>query len=139
MRHRHIIMATFLAAALTACGGSGGGYSTSPSNPGTPPSNPGGGTPPSDNVVTLGDASFTPANLSVSAGTTVTWKWSCSNDGYGYSSGCVTHTVTFDDGSGIASAPQDSGSFTRTFSAAGTYKYHCAIHGSAMSGQVVVK
>ncbi len=138
MRQLRILTVSMLVAALAACGGSGGGYNTSPSTTPTPPG-PGGGTPPSDNVVTLGDESFSPATLNVAVGTTVTWKWTCSNDGYGYTTGCVTHTVTFDDGSNIASAPQDSGTFNRTFAAAGTYKYHCAIHGAAMSGSVVVK
>lgn len=138
MRHWRILTAAIAVATVAACGGAGGSYSTSPSNPGNPPSNP-GGTPPSDNTVTLGDQSFTPATLNITAGTTVTWKWTCSSNGYGGTSGCVTHTVTFDDGSGIASAPQDSGSFNRTFATAGTYKYHCAIHGPSMSGQVVVK
>jgi hypothetical protein len=71
-----------------------------------------------------------------------TWQWnSCSDNGGGYGryGGCVTHNVTFDDGSNIASPVQDSGSSNRTFSAAGTYKYHCVIHGSAMSGMVVVQ
>ena len=45
----------------------------------------------------------------------------------------------FDDGSNISSGSQSSGTFSRTFTAAGTYKYHCTIHGSAMSGQVVVQ
>ncbi|HVX41264.1 MAG TPA: plastocyanin/azurin family copper-binding protein [Gemmatimonadaceae bacterium] len=139
MRTWRILAASTLAAALAACGGSGSGYSTSPSNPTPPPTTTGGGPPPSSNVVTLGDASFSPAALTVSSGTTVTWQWTCSNDGYGGTVGCVTHTVTFDDGSNIASAAQDSGTFNRTFNTAGTFKYHCAIHGSSMSGEVIVK
>ena len=44
----------------------------------------------------------------------------------------LIHTV--DDG--IASGTQSSGTFQRTFSAAGAYPYHCTIHGAAMSGTV---
>jgi plastocyanin len=42
----------------------------------------------------------------------------------------------FDDG--VTSSSQSSGSFTRRFDATGTFKYHCAIHGAGMSGQVEV-
>jgi plastocyanin len=71
----------------------------------------------------------------------VTWKWdSCSDPGaYGGYSTCVSHNVTFDDGSNLSSGSQSSGTYSRTFPAAGTYKYHCSIHGAAMSGQVVVQ
>lgn len=139
MRLSSALIVSIAAAMLAGCGGSGSGYRTPPTTPSPPTTTPGVGTPPSGDVVILGDASFSPASLTVSAGTTVTWQWTCSSDGYGSTSGCVTHTVTFDDGSNIASAPQDSGTFNRTFTTAGTYKYHCAIHGAAMSGVVVVK
>jgi plastocyanin len=80
------------------------------------------------NTVTVGNNFFSPANLSVAAGTTVTWSWA---------TGAVEHNVTFDDGE--HSATQSSGSFPRTFSAAGTYPYHCTIHGAAaMHGSVTV-
>ena len=128
-------------AAAAACGGgsSGGGGTTGPTN-----SNPGGTGNPGGggvvNTVNLADQSFNPASVTVPAGTTVTWAWpSTCSDGYGGYYTCPTHSVVFDDGSNIQSPTQSTGTFTRTFSAAGTYKYHCAIHGSAMSGQVVVQ
>lgn len=122
---------------LAACGGSGGGYNTDPGSSGNNPPPP---PPPSgsSNTVTLQATSFSPTTISVNAGTTVTWEWApCTDDGYGGT--CPTHAVTFDDGSNIASATQSTGTFTRTFATAGTYKYHCAIHGATMSGQVVVQ
>jgi plastocyanin len=80
------------------------------------------------NTVTVGNNFFSPAELSVAPGTTVTWSWAA---------GAVEHNVTFDDGQ--HSATQSSGSFPRTFSAAGTYPYHCTIHGAAvMHGTVTV-
>lgn len=129
-----------LAAALAGCGGGSGGYGT---GPGTGPStNPGGGGDPAGanaNVVTISNQSFSPGSMTVSAGSSVTWKWSdCSSDGYGYST-CVGHNVTFDDGSNVASATQEQGTFSRVFTAKGTFKYHCTIHGPAMSGQIVVQ
>lgn len=128
------------AVALTSCGGAGGGYSTDPTSSGQPGTG-GTGNPTATNQVTLTDAnSFSPGAVTVPVGTTVKWTWnSCTSDGYGGYSGCAMHNVTFDDGSNVASPTQSSGTFTRTFSTAGTYKYHCTIHGAGMSGEVVVK
>ena len=91
--------------------------------------------------MTIGDQSFAPGTVTVPVGTTVTWQWAaCTDNGYGGYAGCVSHNVTFDDGSNVASATQSSGTFSRTFASAGTFKYHCTIHGAnVMSGQVVVK
>jgi plastocyanin len=135
---RHWRLLSICLATAAACGGGGPGGSTGPTN-----TNPGGTTNPGGsvtNTVNLADQAFNPASVNVPVGTTVTWQWpnSCS-DGYGGYYTCPTHSVVFDDGSSIQSPTQASGTFTRTFSAAGTYKYHCAIHGSAMSGQVVVQ
>lgn len=129
-----------LTAVLAGCGGGSGGYGTGPSS--GPSTNPGGGGDPTGanaNVVTISNQSFSPGSMTVSAGSSVTWKWSdCSGDGYGYST-CVGHNVTFDDGSNVASATQEQGTFNRVFAAKGTFKYHCSIHGPAMSGQIVVQ
>ena len=137
MRLRFLAAAT-LGVALIGCGGAGGGYGTSPS--GTTGGNNGVGSNPvvqGTTVNLLDNNSFSPSNLGIQAGQTVTWKWgTCTGDGY---STCVSHSVTFDDGSNIASATQSSGEYTRTFSAPGTYKYHCAVHGAGMSGQIVVQ
>lgn len=126
-----------LAMAAACGGGGGGGGSTGPTS-----SNPGGTNPGGTvtNTVNVADQSFNPVTVTVPAGTTVTWTWpnTCS-DGYGGYYTCPTHSVVFDDGSNIQSPTQSTGTFTRTFSTAGTFKYHCAIHGSAMSGQVVVQ
>ena len=139
MYSRRLLVAAILAtAALSACGGgSDSTYNNGPTTPGT--TNP-GGTPVTTNNVVIADQSFNPGIVSVPPGTTVTWEWkACSDDGYGGYAGCVSHNVTFDDGSNIASSTQSTGTFSRTFNTAGTYKYHCTIHGSAMSGQVTVK
>ncbi len=80
---------------------------------------------------------FTPGTKTVAVGTAVKWAWnSCSGDSYNGQT-CVSHSVTFDDG--IASATQDQGTYTRTFDVAGTYNYHCSIHGTAMSGTITVQ
>jgi plastocyanin len=72
----------------------------------------------------------------VAVGTTITWAWnSCTPDGYNGQT-CVAHNVVFDDGT--TSGLMDQGTYARTFSVAGTYPYHCAVHGAAMSGSVTV-
>lgn len=89
--------------------------------------------PPPDtkgaNEVFIIDMAFSPSSLSVSAGTTVKWT----------NQDAVVHTVTsvpaglFDSGS----IPK-GGTFSYTFSTAGTYNYYCAIHPS-MLGVVIVQ
>jgi plastocyanin len=143
MIRQNVLRLALAMAAAAACGGaSGGDYGTSPTN------NPSTNNPPaSPNTVMIADNAFNPTDVTVNAGTTVTWKWAtCTNtgggDGYGgYGSNpCPTHNVTFDDGSNIASRVQDAGDYSRAFSTPGTYKYHCSVHGaSVMSGQIVVK
>jgi plastocyanin len=124
---------------VAACGGAASD-TTSSTNTGTP-TNP-GGTAANPNTVSLIDSSFSPTSITVKVGSTVTWQWSTCSDtssGYGYGGACITHQISFDDGSGAQSPLQDQGTFNRTFTAAGTFKYHCLVHGSQMSGQVVVQ
>ena len=134
MPHRRATWtATAALIGLVACGGSSGGTEPPPQN------NSGGGGGPVPATVTVGNNSFSPNNVSVAAGSTVTWRWdSCSGDGYGGEI-CTSHSVTFDDG-GPSAAAKDAGTFARTFAGAGTYTYYCTAHGrTAMSGRVVVQ
>jgi plastocyanin len=80
----------------------------------------------SGKAVTIVDFGFNPGSITVKAGTTVTWT----NTG-------VTHTVTSNTGLFDSGHLGSGGTFTFTFSKAGTYAYHCAIH-SAMKGEVTV-
>ena len=104
-----------------SCGGGGGSGNGGPTGPGT-----GGGSGATSNNVSVADNYFSPAATTVAVGS-VTWTWT----------GSQSHNVTFDDGD--SSATQASGTYTRRFSGAGTYSYHCTIHGAAMSGTVTVK
>jgi len=121
-----------IAALVAAASCGGGGSSNSVTNPtGGNPSggNPGGGsdTPTATNAVAVGDNIFTPANIVVAVGTTVTWTWSPN---------VTTHNVVFSDGN--KSPDQATGTFSRTFSAAGTFNYSCTLH-SGMNGTVKVQ
>lgn len=87
------------------------------------------GTPgTASNVVTIANMSFSPATITVKAGTTVTWK---NTDGF-------AHTVTSDDGTNFNSGNLGAGAnFSFAAKTAGTFDYHCTIH-SGMSGTLVV-
>jgi plastocyanin len=79
-------------------------------------------------AVSVENFNFTPADLTVPAGTTVVWT---NHDD-------VEHTVTASDNSfGSASIPTD-GQFSYTFTRAGTYTYFCAIH-PFMTAKVIVQ
>lgn len=77
-------------------------------------------------AVSVQDNQFSPAATTVAVGTTVTWTWTGANQ----------HDVTFSGGP--ASPTQASGTYQRTFNAAGTFNYQCSVHGSFMSGSVTV-
>ena len=91
-----------------------------------------GGTPGTNEIFMQGMA-FSPANKTISAGTTIKWT----------NKDSMTHTVT----SGTPGAPSglfDSGNlasndvFSFTFSQPGTFKYYCNIH-SSMTGTITVQ
>lgn len=104
------------AVAATACGGDGDGGN-----------GPGGGDGDPDDQVTVRNNNFSPSALNAAPGGAITWIWAA---------GSSDHNVTFDDGP--ASPTQSSGTFSRTFAAAGSYPYHCTIHGPAMNGAITV-
>jgi plastocyanin len=75
---------------------------------------------------------FQPKQITVKAGTTVTWK----NDE------SASHTVTADDESFESPTLAAGKTYVHKFDKSGTYKYYCAFHGGkdgeGMSGTVVV-
>jgi plastocyanin len=79
-------------------------------------------------AVSIENFNFTPADLTVPAGTTVVWT---NHDD-------VEHTVTAsDNGFSSPSIPTD-GQFSFTFTAPDTYTYFCAIH-PFMTAKVTVQ
>jgi cytochrome c peroxidase len=95
-------------------------------NPFPPPS----GGPPAGTTVTMQANAYHPATLTVAPGTVITWT---NLDGIG-------HSATFDSDA-IGSTPVYlSGNRQLTMPATpGTYSYHCVVHGTAMSGTIVVQ
>lgn len=89
-------------------------------------------TPVSTDAVTIQSFAFTPQDITVKVGTTVTWT---NQDSIG-------HTVTSDDGDSLSpklnsNMLQKGDTYTYTFSTPGTYKYHCSVH-PEMTGTVTV-
>lgn len=78
--------------------------------------------------VTIQGFAFSPAKITVTPGTKVTWT----------NKDSVAHTVTSDNNSWTDSGSVGNGShFSVTFSKPGTYTYHCSIHPSMVASVVV--
>jgi plastocyanin len=80
------------------------------------------------------NGSQNPAVDTVAVGSTVTWTWT--------GTGTVSHSVQSDAAPSFASSAILSGdgrTYSVTFTTPGTYRYDCAVHGSAMTGTIVVQ
>ncbi len=114
---------------VAACGGTSTGSGTTPTTGTSGGSTPVATATQAGNTQTVmittdssGAFAFSPASLTIKAGTTVTWT----------NATAVPHTVTSDDGksfdSGAANPINQGGTFSFTFTTPGTFAYHCAIH-----------
>lgn len=97
-----------------------------------------------ENSVKVGNGglNFGPSQITINAGETVHWTWFGNN-----------HTVTSgtdgtadnlfcspgDTNCGTANASNTGATYDHTFNTPGTFNYFCKIHGSSMSGSVVVQ
>ncbi|HVT59691.1 MAG TPA: Calx-beta domain-containing protein [Thermoanaerobaculia bacterium] len=95
------------------------------------------------NVSATSSATFSPANLTINVGDSVTWT----------NASGLMHNVTADngsfrcangcDGAGGDGTPSGAWTFTKTFNQAATIAYHCEIHGASggigMSGTLTVQ
>ena len=92
--------------------------------------------PPGDNTnetlpdieVDIVNFAFSPAEITVPAGTTVIWT----------NSDAASHTVTSDDGVFDSGTISQGNTFRFTFDEAGTYPYYCTIH-PYMKATVIVE
>ncbi|MGE5277682.1 MAG: hypothetical protein ACM3SU_11855 [Acidobacteriota bacterium] len=71
------------------------------------------------------------STTTVRAGDTVQWVWSGSVHS-ATSGACCTGNGAWDSG------VKSSGTFSHTFSSAGSFPYFCTVHGSLMTGMVIV-
>lgn len=93
--------------------------------------NPGNSTQtqPQTYSVEIKNFAFAPSTLNVKVGDTVTWT----------NMDSASHTVTSDSGGELASSSLSrGGTYSHTFTQAGTFEYHCSFH-SGMSGKVIVE
>jgi plastocyanin len=81
-----------------------------------------------DNAVAISGFAFSPREITVTVGDTITWT----------NSDAQAHTATADDGSFDTGTIGNNATGTATFSAAGTFPYHCKIH-SSMTGTITVE
>ncbi len=111
---------------LVAVGGCG---SDSPTDDGD--DNGDDGNPVATTSVNVVDFAFTPPDILVAPGATVTWTWT----------GSDTHNVTFASAEVAApSATKTTGTFDVTLpTVAGMYAYQCTIHPDDMNGTVTVQ
>jgi len=152
---RSTVLAVLVASALaSSCGGGGGGYNA-PTAANPPAANTGGTTDPTATVVGIlgdrGSSSFAPNPVTAKIGTKIQWRnqdgtmhrivqdkagddGNNTGDPYGGGGQGGSGGTGFDGGD---TAP-GSMSNAVTLSAAGTVRYHCAIH-PGMVGSIVVQ
>jgi len=135
-RHRNatlLVVGGLLAAgavALATLGIGGGGRSTAgDSMAGMSMAAPAAGnnTPVATDEVKIKNFGFSPATITLTAGSTVVWT----------NGDSVQHDVTFDGGGIGSSVLNHNDTFSHTFQTAGTYHYICSIH-PFMHGTVIV-
>jgi len=88
--------------------------------------------------VSIVDNAFNPPNVPINAGDTVRWT----------NNGALPHTVTSNPGPAGCAPPSTenfasgtlstNNTFQHTFNTAGSFAYHCEIHGCSMAGTVTV-
>lgn len=91
----------------------------------------GGATPaaPASRTVTLRNIAFSPAALTVRAGSTVTWRW---KDQYSSHNIHAVGTRRFP-----GATERRTGTYTVRLTKKGTYRYTCTLH-PGMDGKIVV-
>ena len=118
---------------LAACGGGGGksaaandmaGMAMAAQKAGNAA---GASTAVATDAVHIKNFAFSPATITVKAGSTVVWT----NDD------SIQHDITFDGGGIASNVMNHNDTFSHTFPTAGTYHYICSIH-PFMHGTVIV-
>jgi plastocyanin len=137
-----LLSGMLVAGLLAACGGSS---STAPGNGAGNGAGNGGnthvGAAPPTAAVTVGDIFYKSVNNgssnkavdTVAVGGTVTWTWAPNES--------LPHGVQSTGSPSFASSAIQSGAgrtYQVTFTVPGSYQYDCAVHGTAMTGTIVV-
>lgn len=130
MRNKIIIIVIVVAALAVGVWAFSNNKSNSSSSTGSNTTTTSSSTAPvATNMVSIANMAFSPTDITVKKGTTVTWT----------NQDSVAHTVTENDGkNGPSAPPLDQGkSYSFTYNQTGTFRYHCSIHPS-MTGTVTV-
>lgn len=117
--------ATAAPSAASVGGGRYGSASASPTSASASPTSVATATTAAS--VEIANFAFAPGNLSIKAGTAVTWT----------NGDAVAHTVTATDGTFGSGQLGPATTFSHTFASAGIFTYHCTIH-SAMTATITV-
>ena len=79
-------------------------------------------------TVSVGDNFYSPRNVTIDVGDTVTWR----------NNGAADHSATADNGSFDTGVFGPGASRSHTFNSAGSFDYFCTVHGQSQSGTVTV-
>jgi plastocyanin len=117
---------------LAACGGGGGKTAAGNDMAGMDmgqmaATTPGASTPVATDAVDITNFAFSPATITVKAGSTVVWT----------NVDSIQHDITFDGGDIASDDLNHNDTFSHTFPTAGTFHYICSIH-PFMHGTVIV-
>ena len=122
-RFLSLTMLVVLATMIAACGGAAATPAPSAGAPAPTAAVPAG----TGATVAIADFSFTPSGQSVGVGKSVLWT----------NNGDATHSVKWSDSTPESNRMTHGQTYSRTFSAAGTFTYVCGIH-SSMTGTIIV-
>jgi len=114
-----------------ACGSGSSTPATSPSptpSPTPAPTGPSASVAIPAGAATLVNRAYTPDEVDITVGTTVTWM----------NTDSISHTSTSDGTGWNSGNVAPGGQFSFTFQTAGSFPYHCTIH-PGMVGTVVVR
>lgn len=78
--------------------------------------------------VSIGDDFFSPASVTINVNDQVQWTWA----------GAISHSTTSNSGVWDSGINGHGFTFSKTFTAAGTFPYHCTVH-SFQTGSVTVQ
>jgi plastocyanin len=106
----------------------GGGSATTTAAPTASTSSTPAGSGGTEVKVTMTNISYSPDTVTIKVGDTVTWL----------NEDAPKHDVVADNGEFKSSLFDKGGTFSFTFTQAGTYPYHCSIHAN-MKGTVIVQ
>jgi plastocyanin len=121
-----LAIAVLAAAAFAACGDDDDNTNTAPTARPTTNS----GAPAKLTAITVSDNKFSPSDLQVPVGATVTWNWTGSN----------FHSVVGKFEGEDVNSPRlmGTGQYLFAFQKAGTFEYQCGVHGASMTGKITI-